>query len=267
MDRATVTYRANRAMDQSDSLRYLVAGSIIPGRAPDAPQLVRVAFWLGGASALLLLIACANATNLLLARALARQREFATRVALGAGRGRLAQQILVEAALLVGGASLGAVVLAGVGSPMLGHFLFLGGRIPPLDIRTLAATILLGGVVTGLISLVPMRFAVGANINTLMRSNSAGKRLRFTLLSVQAGLGIIMLSYAGLFAISLARLNALDLGVDREHTLVAGFDLTAYALPKDEINAMYQQIVANIRALPGVERASLAESNPFQGGE
>ena len=269
-DRATNVWRAAHPVGirRSDSQARIIGASIIRGRAPDAPREVRVSFWLGGVSILLLLIACANATNLLLAQAFARRRELATRIALGAGRLRLMQQMIVEAGIIVAGASLGAAALAVAGGQVMSQLLLSGHarRAQMVDLRVLMAMTLVGLLVTISISLAPMLYAVRANLSTLLRVGHANARLRSVLLGVQAGLSIILLIAAGLFAMSLYRVDSLDIGIDRDHTLMARFDLTSRALPKPEIERAYHQMASDVRSLPGVERVAFAEFNPYRNG-
>jgi predicted permease len=253
--------------------RRVVAASVIPGRGPDAPREVKVALWLGGVSALVLLIACANVANLLLARAFTRRREIAVRLALGAGRGRLARQMLAEAGLLAVLSGTAALLLA-VGSGRVLARLFvsdISAAGSPLDLRLLAfaATIALGTGV--LISLAPLLQSTRPDLTTALRAGAAAgggrtSRVRTGLLGAQAALCMLMLVVAGLFAQSLRRVEGLDLGVDVDHTLNIYLTVSRLALTEEEVAQIYRDMQERVRAVPGVRDVALASWDPFSGG-
>jgi predicted permease len=267
-----VSRRQDRSVDRATTRPRIILASLIRGRAPDAPHEVKVALWLGGVSVLVLLIACANVTNLLLARAFTRRREIAVRLALGASRGRLSRQMLVEAglfALLGGGA---ALCLAELGGGVLQHLLAIpndGGSFVDARVFVFTAGIALGAVV--LVSLVPLTQGSALNLTEALHSGGGGgggrrAPVRSVLLGVQAALCMMLLVGAGLFAQSLRRVRALDLGVNVERTWVASFDSRRGGLPEPVLDAMDQEIMRRVRAIPGVARAAFAEWNPSQGG-
>ncbi len=254
-----------------DSSSHLVAASIIPGRGPDAPRVVHVALWLAAVSSIVLLIACANVANLLLGRAVVRRRETAVRLALGASRGRLARQLLVEGMVLAGLGAAGAVWLAALGGGLLRHaFTEIGvGTFVDLHVLGFTAGIaLLTGVLMGL---APMLQAAVPNLTSGLRAGGPGAigrggRARSVLVTIQAALCLVLLVGAGVFVLSMRHVNELDLGLDVAHTLAVRFDLNALGLPHPAAQAVLDRMAANVRAIPGVTRVAFAAGEPYQGG-
>jgi len=218
---------------------------------------------------LILLIACANVANLLLARATARKKEIAVRLALGASRFRLIRQLLTESMLLalIGGA-LGLLfalwgcgfLLALVGSGRDPVFLKL-----TLDLRVLGFTAvasLLAGVLFGL---APAWRATRVDLNPALkdgaRGSDAGSRLGLgkTLVVVQVALSLLLLIGAGLFARSLGKLKSLDAGLNRENVLLVSTNPMMIGYQEGRQTAdLYQRMLERIRAIPGVRFASLS---------
>ena len=249
--------------------RRIVAASVIRGRGPDRPRDVNVALWLTGVSTLLLLIACANVANLLLARAFARRREIAVRLALGAGRGRLARQMLAEAMLLAGLAGAAALYLAVLGGRLVQRWLlYEGAEGEFLDVRLFGITAAIALATGVLISLAPLIQSASPDLTRSLRVGVAAgggraSRVRMALLGTQAALCMMLLIAAGLFAQSLRRVEGLDLGLDLERTLMARIELGRAALPQGEIEATYAAMLQRVRALDGVSHAALAEHDPY----
>jgi putative ABC transport system permease protein len=232
-----------------------------------------------GAVGCVLLIACANVANLLLARASVRQREISIRAALGAGRGRLVRQLLAESMVLaVLGGGLG-VMLAQWGlrfiriyGPAAGTDLARLAYIE-LDPSVLAFTLgfsLLTGVVFGL---APAWLSAGVDVNEVLkqggRGNSAGGlrgRLRQTLVIVEVGLALVLLAGAGLLLRSFARLAEVDPGFVAEHvaSLQVGLNGRKYGTNAQRIQ-FADALLERIRGLPGVDAAALSNLTPFNG--
>ncbi len=218
---------------------------------------------------LILLIACANVANLLLARATARKKEIAVRLALGASRIRLIRQLLTESMLLalIGGAL--GLLFAWWGSGFL-LALVGSGRDPvflklTLDLRVLgftAAASLLAGVLFGL---APAWRATRVDLTPALkdaaRGSGASSRLGLgkTLVVVQVALSLLLLIGAGLFARSLGKLKSLDAGLNRENVLLISTDpeMIGY-LRGRQIADLYQRMLERIKAIPGVRSTSLS---------
>ncbi|MCI0388491.1 MAG: ABC transporter permease [Acidobacteria bacterium] len=237
-----------------------------------------------GAVGLALLIACANVANLLLARAVARQREFALRAALGASRLRLLRQVGAESLLLalVGGAL--GVLLARWGVALLLHIRPRDNANPlfgtaythtfdfftvNLDWRVLGfnfALALLTGLLFGLLPALQSSFI---NVNAALKEGAGGSgagfhgqrksNVRGLLIVGEIALALVLLSGAGLMINSLLRLQSVNLGFAPENLL----QMTVYA--RDAKPEFYEQLLARVKALPGVEAASFSRNAPLLG--
>ncbi|HYL76250.1 MAG TPA: ABC transporter permease [Bryobacteraceae bacterium] len=223
-----------------------------------------------GVVALVLLIACANITNLLLARAAARQREIATRLSLGAGPGRLFRQFLTESMLLaIGGGLLGLLVAKWTSSLLLG--LIPPGSVPlALDVhlnwRVLLFTSAVSITVGLLFGIVPALRVSRTQLASTLRASSSGTVRPGKLLSVaQIALSTMLVFAAGLFVRTLVNLKNVDSGFRPEH--VVTFDL---AMPKEYSETKKVETerlaVERLSALPGVASASMCWPGAFNGG-
>lgn len=270
---ATTVFRHYEASARSGNVpRRIVAASVIPGRGPDRPRGVNVALWLAGVSVFVLLIACANVSNLLIARAVTRRREIAVRMALGASLSTLARQMLVDALLLAAAGGAAALYLAFLGGRIVERLLFNGSVTDDfVDGRLfgIAAAVAVGTAV--IISLAPLTQTMSVDLTTSLRSGAAASggrrsRTRLILLVTQAALCMLLLIVAGLFAQSLRRVEALDLGVDLDRTLMAKVDLNSGALPQAEVRATYASMLQQVREIDGVSHAAFAEHDPYRYG-
>ncbi|MBW8874481.1 MAG: ABC transporter permease [Acidobacteria bacterium] len=221
---------------------------------------------------LVLLIACVNITNLVLARTSRRRRELSVRQALGADRGRLVRQLLTETTLLsLIGAGLGLLVARAL-LPLLARYQ-LPAKIAldlELDGRVLAFGIALGLVTGVLVGLAPAFRAsrpdlVSALKDTGTRSEKV-RRLGLQSLFVvaQVSLSLLLLIGAGLFLKSLQQLRTVDPGVKPNHLAMVSIDLGAAGYSEERGKAFYQQLLERAGHLPGVESASLGSSLPIQ---
>jgi predicted permease len=226
---------------------------------------------------LVLLVACANVANLLLARAAARKQEIAVRLSLGASRGRLIRQLMIESVVLslVGGAT--GLLLAVWARPAL-----LAMRPPFLPDDALAVTLdttvlLFTGVIaiaTGvLFGLVPALQFSRPDLATELKDRSSitgAADRRFTprnaLVVVQVALSLVALIGAGLFLRSLAAAQTIDPGFESSKLAVLSFNLTAQGLPMESATERQREILERVRTLGGVERASYASFAALGGG-
>jgi putative ABC transport system permease protein len=226
-----------------------------------------------GAVSFVLLIACANVANLLLARAEGRRRELAVRGALGAGRGRLLQQLLTESLVLaVIGGALG-LLLAVLGLKVL--LALQAGTIPRAANVGLDARVLLfvGGAVlltTVIFGLLPAQRAASAELSRALkeasRSASAGKErlsLRRLLVVTEIALAVLLVVGAGLTVKSFWRLFHEDPGFRKDNLLVAQFSLPASQYTTERAVAFYSELVERVEALPRVEGAATASRPPI----
>lgn len=230
----------------------------------------RVAVWLASVAAVVLLIVCANIANLLLARAGSRRREVAVRLALGVGRGRLVRQLLSESLLLacLGGAA--ALLIARWGGDLVRATLLptVGWAEGALDWRVAGVTAvvtLLAGLLTGI---APALQSSNPGLTAALRSGAADRasprsRLRSGLLIAQACLSLVLLVGAGLFVRSLWRVVHTDVGYEARNVLVADIDLSLAGYDTPGRWDFYDRALERLRALPGIERASLAINSPF----
>ena len=228
-----------------------------------------------GAVIIVLLIACANVANLQLARGASRARELSVRAAIGAGRGRIARQLLTENVVLslIGG-SAGLAAGAGLTKALVA---LIGPQLPveppaiTLDTTVLAFTFAISIGTGVLFGVAPAWQASRVNLNDMLRSRTRGTSTltRNTLAVVQLALSLALLASAGLLTRSLIALEHVDPGLDASHVLTAQFRLSAakYDSP-DKIWAMFDRTIHEIRAIPGVESAALVRASPFsQNGE
>jgi predicted permease len=246
--------------------------SILNERGPNASNTSKVAIWVGGVAVMVLLIACANVANLLLARAFARRREIALRLALGVTRGRLLAQLLTESlllALLGGGAGM---LVAQWGGAALARA--LGSAVGPTsalhDARTMgfaAVAAFVAGVLTGL---APMAQAARGGM-TLVEDLKSGaregtyqrSRLRAGLLVAQGALSMALLIGAGLFVRSLSNVKGQHLGYDVDPVSIVEVNMRGVTLDSVRKADLMQRLLTAAQSTPGVTHASLSTSTPF----
>ena len=255
----------------SERLLLLPAGK---GARGLAKSLSRPLFVLMGVVGAVLLIACLNIANLVLARTAKRKREIAVRLALGAARSRLIRQLLTESFLLaILGAVLG-VATAYWGAKVLLTLLApnqvtLSLNITP-DYRVLGFTLLTSICATLLVGLAPSWQAVGLDVSPNLKGDTSmlsGLRLsgRKLLVSVQVSLSLTLLIGAGLFLRSLHNLRNIETGFDREDVLQLTMDPTLVGYKAEQLNGFYREVVSRVSALPGVRSASFANIGLLSG--
>jgi putative ABC transport system permease protein len=239
----------------------------------------RPLYFFAGAVALVLLIACVNTAGLLLARGLSRQREYAVRAALGAGRGVLARQSLVESLLLaLGGGAAGAMLGFWLASSF-GVFFPEGAlprRVPTeMDGRVLLFALVVSIVSALLVGLLPARLASRADLNQAMRLGARGgaagveqRRTRSSLVAVEVALGLVLLFGTGLFLSSFFYLRFEPRGFEAPGAMTFRVALRGehYAKP-GEMERYFQRLTEEIGALPGVRTVTFGSGLPLTGSE
>ena len=225
---------------------------------------------------LVLLIACANVANLLLARAAVRGREMAIRLAIGAARRRLVRQLLTESVLLAGLGALVGVVFARWGSAVLVSVLSGGQSTVVLDLavngRVLGFTVAVA-VATGILfGLAPAWRSARIDPQVALKSNGRGVvegHTRFTIGKVlvvgQVALSLVLVAGAGLLLGSFRKLTTLDPGFQREGVLVAAVSLRNAGYSADAYGPAQRDLLARFRALPGVQGAAASAITPISG--
>ncbi len=220
---------------------------------------------------LVLLIACANIANLLLARAASRQREIAIRLALGAGRGRVIAQLLVESTVLaLAGDAAGIGVAAWSGRILLR---FLPGTESVLstepDLRVLAfafALSLVTGILFGLVpALQATRPAIAPTLKDQASNISSSARLRNALVISQVAISLLLLVGAGLFARSLYNLREVDPGFRTSHLTQFSIDASLNAYTQPRLQDLYRRVEESLQKMSGVTAATSVEIPPLSG--
>lgn len=248
--------------------------NVIPMQEYEVRDFKLALFFLFGAVALVLLIACANVANLLLARATTRQREMAIRSALGASRWRVVRQLLTESVLLalVGGAVGLLLALWGMDS-----LLALAPEDLPrikdvaLDARVLGFTLLVT-LMTGVIfGLVPALQASRPNLNETLKEGGRGTtgghhRVRNSLVVIEVALALVVLVCSGLLIRSFMRLQQVNPGFNADNALAVSISLPGRKYPNSDNHlAFFSQLVERTSELPGVVAVGATQSLPIQG--
>jgi predicted permease len=260
----------------------LFATSIRNDDAGNEPFETTMARWLEAVSAVILVVALANVVNLLLVRLARRRRELAVRVALGSGLARVVRLLWLEGALLALAGGVVSLWVARLCVPVVQRALFADESpwtFALLDVRVIGATILVVVVTALVLGLAPALQAGNRHIAIALRAGqqaggSGNARLRGVLTVVQAAMSVSLLVGAGLFVRSLARVEALDLGIDRDGVIAASAELPAPTSFTQEAFAevrrreidIYRRLETAVLRIPGVDRASIAVGLPLDGG-
>src|SRR5471032_1549090 len=234
-----------------------------------------------GAVACVLLIACANVANLLLARATARSREIAIRSAIGAGRGRIVRQLLTESLLLsamggIAGLAMGALGVRALLAVNPGNIPRIGedGSAVTLDWTVLGLTLLLSLITGVLFGLVPALHASRVDINSTLKeatsrsgSGLRQNKARSALVIAEMALAIVLLVGAGLLIRTFSALHSVAPGFDPHNVLTMDTALTGTNYDRTAaIAGMSRQAIERIEAIPGVEAAAASSYLPLDGG-
>ena len=262
---ATAVFRrALEAGGYGDAEKRIAVGAALNGlgRPGGLAFQARVGVWLLGVAAVVVLIACANVAGLQLARTLARRREIAVRVAIGASRARLARQLFTESALLSSLASIAALVLTYFGGRLVQQMILPGTTWNDgvVDGRVLAVTIVISMITALATGMGPALHLWSADVAGAMRPAQNVTRgrtgmLRGALLVTQVALCALLLVGAGLFVKSLAAVRAYDTGIDLDRVIQASLPAT---LEPAAARPLYEQAMQRLAALPGVERIALS---------
>jgi predicted permease len=235
-------------------------------------QDARVASWvLLGAVLAVLLVACTNVANLLLARATSRMRELAVRTAIGATRGRLVRQAVTESLFL---GVLGGLAGCGFAQLLLRLFVSIAPEgIPRLEQATIDVRVLLFALGVSLFS--GVLFGLALALRTPAPALLTGKEIHATsrgmlrqiLVTAQIAVSLILLAGAGLLLRSLWKLETVALGMDAKSVLTAGIDLAEYRYPDSAKQlAFFNQLEARLKQMPGVTSLALSDTLPPSGG-
>lgn len=254
--------RSTTAADRSLFLRN--RAELLPGSENGLREYMRKPLWLLLAlTGAVLLLACANLANLLLARAIAREREFAVRLAIGAGRARLVSQVLVESLLLAGGGAILGLALAFLADRILLRIYlpadaaseFVVSPIP--DGRVLAfvtGVMVLTSLVFGLLpAFRGSRTEMTLSLKDRSSAVSAGSiSLRRMLVGIQISLSLLLLFGAGLFVRTLRNLESLGPGFPTDHLLTFRIDPSLNGYSDEETKSFYERLNVNLQTMPGV---------------
>ena len=250
-----------------------------------APALRRSLLVLFGAVAMVLLIACVNLANLILARAVSRKREIAVRLAIGAGRGRLVRLLLTESLVLGAAGGVVSLAIARIGTSVLstinpqealqaqrlsGAVGAVGFESIRLDGRALAFTFAVSMVVAVMFGLVPALRASRANLASDLKDGSAragtGRRIgvsRRALVVAEIALALVLLAGSGLMIRSLGNLLNVNPGFDGTNVLTLRLSVPAGVVAPDSMPGFYDELQREIAGLPGVRQVALADCAPL----
>ena len=224
--------------------------------------------------AMLLGIVCVNVANLLLARGIARRREMLARLAIGASRWRIVRQLLAEGFLLAVVSATAAVAVAWWGSRALVALASEGEPIS-LDVgpnpRVLAFTVALAMVSVMLFGLVPALRSSRVDLATAMRAHARsiaqGARFGLWLIAVQVAISLVLVTGASMLTRGLRAAESLDLGLDRDHLIVADLDITTPGYSGDRLAVSVRTVRDRVMQVPGVTHVTYSENGLFSGTE
>ena len=274
VQRTTAALRGPGMGGKRDTLAVAAFGSIIAARGPgNLKTEMKVATRLAGVAVIVLLIACANVMNLLLARAVRRRREIAVRLALGISRERLVRMLITESVLLAIVATAAALVAAMWGGSLLRQLLMPEVHFAesPLHWRVFMFALAVAVIAGALAGLIPALQSASPDLaNALKAGSRAGvtdrSRLRGSLVAVQAALSVVLLVGAVLFVRSLHNVKAHDVGyaIDRLVFAEVNYD-TPDAVRDTTMSSRLRALAPRVAAIPGVERVAFTSMRPRSG--
>jgi len=266
---ATLLHRRARASNRDYPPTDVHVSPLMRARGPHASEESIVAKWLAGVSLVVLVIACSNVANLLLAYGARQRREIAVRLALGVSRARLVRQILCGSFVFAMLGSLGAIAIARLGGVWVGNVL-----LPEVDwssgvtnLRFLTFTCVVALLASTITALVPAIRSCGADLMGDLKLGSHGRltpknRLRRSLLVSQAALSMVLLVGSGLFVKSLHRVENVDLGIDPKNVFVVRLELP-FDTPRETSIQAYQLALERLHGLPWIESVGTTTTVPF----
>ncbi|HEX6052481.1 MAG TPA: ADOP family duplicated permease [Gemmatimonadaceae bacterium] len=278
-DELTAAYVRSRAAARAINPRVLpdslvhpvsIAGPVKLAAGPDAGAESRVLLWVTGVAAIVLVIACANVANLMIARVIRRRREITVRLALGVGRGRLVAQFLTEAMLLaiLGGAA-GVVAAQWAGAAIRAMLLPEGTPFNlATDWRTLGVSLgcaTVAALVTAIgPALAAARTDLAASLKAGVREGTVPRnRTRELLVVAQGALSVLLLVGAALFVRSVVNARSVPLGYDVRPVIEVVTDFRGYAMDSATAVGVRRKLLADVQALPGVVAAARVNSRLF----
>ncbi|MGA7381843.1 MAG: ABC transporter permease [Terriglobales bacterium] len=227
-----------------------------------------------GACGVVLLIVCANVANLLLARAVSRQKELSVRLALGAPRSRVARQLLTESLLIaVGGALAGLVIAQWLGGSL--QWLVPAAALPtmlrpPIDLGVLLFAVALAFVVAALAGVVPAMHSARGDVNEMLKeggrsgtSNTRSQRLRGLLVTSEVALAVVAIIGAGLFVKSFQVARSIQPGFDPHHVAMAQMNLSAAGYDAGQADSFCRRLREAMEHQPGVTAVSYGDYVPL----
>jgi predicted permease len=275
--RATVMTLASRLMADSARAGERLSFRIEPARGIvvelRGPTVLASGF-LMVVVAMVLLIACANVANLLLARATARRRELGVRAALGAGRARLVRQLLIESLLIAGAGGVIGLVAAAWLAELLTRFLVARSPEPiSIDVAPDAHVLLFALVISVLsalaFGLLPALRATSADVSPVLReeaTQTTGRsRARGILIGAQVALCTVLLACSALFLHSLANARVIDPGFDSRGIIDVALNISSRNLKPDQARAFFDELQTRAAGLPGARQATIAALIPLGG--
>lgn len=263
-------------MDQQYPGRKSIV-NVMPGSYLNFPEArsegLPIALLVMASVGLVLLIACANVSNLMLARAAARRKEIAVRLALGASRWRLIKLLLTESLLLaVLGGFLGLILAVSLPPILLTVIPEAGLDVDFTPNATVFAYMFLISLITGVVfGLAPAMQSTKPDLTAALRSTRNSSRLsrphlRNLLVIGQVAVSLVLLIGAGLLVRGLQQAQSTDLGFDQKNLVVLSMDLTTQGYDEARAATFHAQLAERLRALPGIRSVSLAQVAPFAGG-
>jgi predicted permease len=258
--------------DTNKNRAALVSSAATGVRPSERSELLPIAALLLTVTGLVLLIACANVANLLLARGAGRSLEISIRAAVGASRWRLIRQLLTESLVLAGAGAAGGLLLSFWASDLLVAQLpelDFRGLHTTTDVRVLLFTAILAGASICAFGLVPALTATRSALQPRLRETaSAGggrSRLQGIFVVMQLSLSLVLLLAAGASLRALQKAGAIDLGFNPRQVVTASYDLTLQNYPVERRDLFRRELLARIDALPAVSSATLADLPPLSG--